>query len=326
MVMDPFSTALCNTLFRAITMTLMLPFTSLIKKCVYLIVPLDPAEEEDKGDFEKLDPRLLANPDMAFAAAEDVMNGMARKARKNVDRSINLLNSFTPEGFKKVQDLESTLNKYEEKLGKYLVKLTAAGVSYKQSKSVSKSLQAMADFEAIGDYALSVAEYAKTMSESKQKFSVEALDELNVIAASAEEAVNITVDAFISESSEDVNCVFALRELVSINGSQIKERHVKRLQSGDCSMELGFMQNDIIAAFQHIVDHCSAIALDIAKDSQKDFSIHRYLRRYQREIAPEYKEILEHYETKYAISNMAGSTISAEDIESVAPQGKMQTV
>lgn len=301
MVMDPFSIAAVNSIYRAVTMTLMLPFVKSLKKLVFLIVPEEPSEKEDLGDFDKLDLRLLANPSAAYSVAMEVMDGMARKAKKNVLRTINLINDYTPEGYKKVADLEQTLNKYEEKLGKYLVKVTAAGVSYQQSKNVSKSLQAIADFESIGDYALMVADQTKMMKERKQKFSLAALDELNVIAAATEEAVTITTDCFIHDDITNIKKVFALRELVSLSASQIKKRHIQRLNAGECTMELGFVQSDIIADLQHIIEHCAAIALDMVKESEKDFSVHRFLRSYQEEMRPEYANLLQHYEVKYSI-------------------------
>ncbi len=301
MVMNPFSIAAVNTLFRAITMTLLLPFVKQIKQLMYLLIPSDPAEEEDLGDFDKLEERLLANPTLAYNAAMDVMDGMAHKARKNVLRAVQLLNDYTPEGYRKVQDLEQTLNKYEEKLGKYLVKLTATGVTYKESQNISKSLQAIADFEAIGDYALMIADQTKAMKEKKEKFSIEALDELNVLAAAAEEAVTITVDSFMTNDAQEIKKVFALQQLVSLSVSQIKKRHLKRLKAGVCSMELGFVQADILNDFQRIVDHCAAIALDVVKESEKDFSVHRYLRAYTAETQPDYQQMLQHYETKYSI-------------------------
>lgn len=301
MIMDPFSIAAVNTIFRAVTMTLMLPFTKAIKKLTFVLVPSKPEEEEDLDDFDKLESRLLANPDLAYSAAMDVMDGMGRKARKAVIRSVNLINDFSNEGYRKICDLEQSLNKYEEKLGKYLVKLTAAGVTYRESQNISKSLQAIADFEAIGDYSLTIADQTKAMKEKKEKFSLEALDELNVIAAAAEEAVTVTVNSFMNNDTTEIKRVFALSQLVSLSASQIKKRHMARLKAGTCSMELGFVQADIISCYQRIVDHCAAIALDIVKEAEKDFSIHRYLRQYTTEMQPDYAKMLQHYETKYSI-------------------------
>lgn len=301
MVMNPFSIAATNTLFRAITMTLMVPFISWIKKLIYLIVPSNEAETEDLPDFEKLETRLLDNPDLAFAQAMEVMDGMARKARKNVTRAMELLEHYTPAKYQKVADLENTLNKYEDKLGAYLVKLTSAGVSIKQGQSISKALQAISDFEAIGDYALSIADLAKDIDQRKEKFTLAAIDELTVIGTAVEEAMDITVHSYIHDEFEEVKKVFPLSELVTLSISSIKKRHIKRLKAGTCSMEMGFVQSDLLRDMQRIVEHCSNIALDMVESSEQNFNVHRFLRKYQEESKNQYSDMLAAYETKYSI-------------------------
>lgn len=301
MTMDPFSTALTNTGFRLIFNTLLLPFIPLIKKLSYLLIPSDAAELEDLGDFDKLDPRLLTNPDVAYNQAMEVMDGMAKKAKKNVLRAIRLLENYTPEGYKKVSELESTLNKYEDKLGKYLVRLSSSGITMDQSRNISKSLQSIADFEAIGDYALSIADQAKSMNEKKQTFSLAAVDELTVIAAAVEEATDLTVKAFIHNDIHDAEHVFPLRELINLSSNDIKKRHIKRLKEGKCSMEMGFVQADILANMTRIVEHDANIALDVVKLSNQDFNVHRFLRKYTEENRSEYSDILRDYEVKYSI-------------------------
>lgn len=300
-VMNPFSIALLNSVFRAVTMTLMLPCVPLIKKLIYLLIPANDMETEDLPDFEKLETRLLSNPDVAYAQAMEVMDGMARKARKNVDRAMKLLETYTPQQYQKVADLESTLNKYEDKLGRYLVQLSSAGVSMNQGQRISKALQAISDFEAIGDYALEIADIAKDMDQKKQKFSLAAADELAVIGTAVEEAMDITVHSYIHDEYEQVKKVFPLSELVDISISAIKKRHIKRLKEGKCSMEMGFVQSDLLRDMQRIVEHCSNIALDLVESSEKNFSQHRFLRRYQNESKDEYSDLLAAYETKYSI-------------------------
>lgn len=301
MTMDPFSTALTNTGFRLVFNTLLLPFIPLIKKLAYIIIPSDAAELEDTGDFEKLEARLLNNPDIAYATSMEVMDGMAKKAKKNVLRAIRLLEEYSPEGYKKVAELESTLNKYEDKLGKYLVRLSSSEISMEQSRNISKSLQSIADFEAMGDYALQIADVAKSMNEKKQTFSLAAIDELTVIAAAMEEATELAVKAFLNNDAADAKRVFPLRELISLSSNDIKKRHIKRLKEGKCSMEMGFVQADILADMTRIVDHCANISLDIVKFSNQDFDVHRFLRKYTEENRSEYSDILRDYEVKYSI-------------------------
>ena len=300
-VMDPFSIALVNSSFRIITNTVLLPFVRAIRKLIMMIIPVDKAETEDQPDFEKLDERLLSNPDIAYERAMEVMNGMAKKARKNVHRAIRLLDHYSPENYKKVVELEKTLNKYEDKLGKYMVKIMSSGISMKQSQMISKSLQVMGDFESIGDYARNIADVAKQINQGKEKFSLAATDEISVISAAVEESIDLTTECFENDDSETIRKVFPLRELVNMSTNEIKKRHLKRLQEGLCSMEMGFTQNELLQNMQHLVEHCANVALDQVKMSEEDFNVHRFLRKYQEQTRNEYSEMLKHYETKYSI-------------------------
>lgn len=301
MVMDPFSTAGVNTLYRGVTMTLMLPFVKQLKALVYRLIPASESEKEDMGDFDMLEERLLTNPTLACEQADKVMDGMARKAEKNVRRSLDLMDHYTPEGYKKVCDLEHTLNKYEEKLGRYLVKITGHSISVAQGQNISKSLQAIGDYEAIGDYAKNIADTMKGISEKKQQFSLAATDELTVIAAACEETIEITVRAFKENDPKLARNIFPLRELIYVSSNEVKKRHIKRLAKGECSMEMGFAQNDLLNNMQHIADHCANIGLDIIKQSEQNFNLHRFLNKYTNENKSEYSDKLHDYEVKYSI-------------------------
>ena len=127
MTMDPFAIAITNTVYRAVTMTLMLPVCGGLEKLIFRLLPDTQADQESTAEFDLLEDRFLSNPDVAYEQSMIVMNGMAKKARKNVDRALRLLEDFSPDGYRKVGELEQTLNKYEDKLGSYLIKLTGAG-------------------------------------------------------------------------------------------------------------------------------------------------------------------------------------------------------
>lgn len=302
LVMDPFSIAAANTIFRAVTMTIMLPFVRAIRSLIMVLLPVSEAEQEDQPDFEKLDARLLQNPEIAYERAMEVMDGMAKKARKNVHRAIRLLEDYSDEGYRKVEHLEKTLNKYEDKLGKYLVAIMSTSISQDQSRSISKSLQAIADFESIGDYALEIADLARSVSQKKESFSLEARDELAVISAAVEESIDVTVQSFLEDDAATVRKVFPLRELVGLSADEVKKRHIRRLQEGRCSMEMGFVQSEVLVNMQRIVEHCANIALDTVKQSEQNFNVHRFLRKYQEQTRSEYADMLQEYEIKYSIS------------------------
>ena len=313
LVMDPFTIAATNTLFRAITMTLMLPAVHGVRALIMLLMPVTEAEKEDQPDFEKLDSRLLQNPELAYQRAMEVMEGMALKAQKNVRRAIRLLEDYSDEGYRKVEHLEKTLNKYEDKLGKYLVAIMTMAISEDQSRSISKSLQAIGDFESIGDYALEIANLARSVNQKKENFSLEARDELAIMSAAVEESIDLTVEAFENDDVQSIRRVFPLRELVTVSADEIKKRHIRRLQEGKCSMEMGFIQSEMLVNMQRIVDHCANIALDMVKQAEQDFNVHRFLRKYQEQSRSEYADLLSQYETKYNINQVPHPQEEEED-------------
>ncbi|WP_304409868.1 Na/Pi cotransporter family protein, partial [Faecalibaculum rodentium] len=313
LVMDPFTIAATNTLFRAITMTLMLPAVHGVRALIMLLMPVTEAEKEDQPDFEKLDSRLLQNPELAYQRAMEVMEGMALKAQKNVHRAIRLLEDYSDEGYRKVEHLEKTLNKYEDKLGKYLVAIMSMAISEDQSRSISKSLQAIGDFESIGDYALEIANLARSVNQKKENFSLEARDELAIMSAAVEESIDLTVEAFENDDVQSIRRVFPLRELVTVSADEIKKRHIRRLQEGKCSMEMGFIQSEMLVNMQRIVDHCANIALDMVKQAEQDFNVHRFLRKYQEQSRSEYADLLSQYETKYNINQVPHPQEEEED-------------
>lgn len=301
MVVNPFDIAITNTVFRAATMLAMLPFCYALKKLVYMLIPQDESELEDAPEFELLEERFLSNPVLAYEQSMQVMDGMAKSTMKAVKRAFQLLENYSSKGFQKVTDLENTINKYEEKLGNYLVKQTGEGVSLEQSQSINKTLQAINDFEDISDYALQIAESAKALHNKKLTFSLQAQDELTVVATACLEMMEITTRAFIDNDAATIKRVFPLKELININCNEIKNRHVKRLKSGECAMEQGNVLYDLLGNIQRIGDHCASLALDIVKLSENDFNTHRFLRRYQEETRNEYSDLLKEYEVKYGI-------------------------
>lgn len=301
MVMDPFSIAITNTAYRAISMTVLLPFVPWLKKMMFLAIPSKPEDQEETADFDLLDDRFLSNPQVAYEQSMLVMEGMAKKAKKIVHKSLDLFENYSTENYRKVVELEQTLNKYEDKLGSYLIKLTGTGVSEEQGKIINKALQAISDFEKIADYALDIADTAKGMHSEKQKFSLKAIDELTVVGTAISELIDVTADGFINNDVKEIKRVFPLKELLTMNCNEIKKRHVLRLRSGECHTAQGLALYDILNSMQHIADHCSNLALDIVKMDEQEFNLHRFLRRYQEETENEYSDLLHYYEVKYSI-------------------------
>ena len=188
--MSPVLIALLNTVFRAATILVLLPFIKWIEKIVYLVVKDSPEDEEDQADFDLLEERFLAYPDLAITQSHLAMNGMAKKARKNILRALSLFLVYSTEKFNKVQEKETLIDKYEDKLGTYLMQMSTHEMNGSQAKQVSKFLHTVSDFERLGDHAVNISEVAAELNEKKIAFSDEAQYELDVLENSLDTMIS----------------------------------------------------------------------------------------------------------------------------------------
>lgn len=305
-VMNPFNIAALNTGERAILMAAQLPMIGLIKKVVYMIVPETEEEKERTADFDLLEERFLDNPMVAVEQCSQVMSNMAKKAKEAVNIAIDLQeDSFDQKMYDRVEDLEQRLNKYEEKLGNYLVKLTTTTLDELESQKVTKMLQVIADFERISDYALVMAGVAKHMHSTNRSFSEQAKSEIATIASAAAEIIELTVTNYLEGNADEIRRVFLLRRRIRGINKQMKKNHVVRLKAGVCELERGYELNDLLDAIEHIAEHCESIAIDVIEDKlNEEFSSHRYVTDYENIIHDEYSDLYQNYKDKYTIEGI----------------------
>ena len=302
-VMSPVYIALMNTVFRAATICILSPFIKYIEKLVYILIKDDEEDLDEQKDFDLLEERFLNYPAIAIAQSHTAMNGMARKARKNLSRSVSLLKKYSDEKYQKIEEKEVLIDKYEDKLGTYLMQLTGKELSGDQTKQVSKFLHTISDFERMGDHALNVARTAKELYDKKIVFSDEARYELNVLIAAMKEIVTSTVQAFSRDDLQMAARIEPLRELIGMLCDELKMRHVDRLQSGKCGISQGFAFNDLLTNIERVSDHCSNVAVAMIELESRNFDTHEYLKSVREMRNTEYKRYFEEYEQKYSIDD-----------------------
>ena len=302
-VMTPVYIALMNTVFRAATICILSPFIKYIEKLVYILIKDDEEDLDEQKDFDLLEERFLNYPAIAIAQSHTAMNGMARKARKNLSRSVSLLKKYSDEKYQKIEEKEVLIDKYEDKLGTYLMQLTGKELSGDQTKQVSKFLHTISDFERMGDHALNVARTAKELYDKKIVFSDEARYELNVLIAAMKEIVTSTVQAFSRDDLQMAARIEPLRELIGMLCDELKMRHVDRLQSGKCGISQGFAFNDLLTNIERVSDHCSNVAVAMIELESRNFDTHEYLKSVREMRNTEYKRSFEEYEQKYSIDD-----------------------
>ncbi|MBO5068841.1 MAG: Na/Pi cotransporter family protein [Roseburia sp.] len=302
MIMTPMSIALMNTVFRTATIIILMPFIKYIEKLVFVLVKDTAEDEEDTADFDLLEERFLAYPALAISQSHTAMNGMAKKARKNITRALNLLEDFSKDKYNKVQEKENLIDKYEDKLGTYMMQLTGKEMSESQTRQVSEFLHTISDFERLSDHAVNIAEVANELNEKKIHFSDQAQYELNVLKDATKEILAITVDSFQKDEISSAARVEPLRELIGILCDELKMRHIARLRTGVCDLKQGFAFNDLLNNLERIADHCSNVAVAMLELESEALDSHEYLKNVREMKNEEYMTYFEEYEARYNIN------------------------
>lgn len=299
--MRPISIALMNTVYRTATITLLVPLIKYIEKFVFWIIKDTEEDEADSKDFDLLEERFLAYPGIALSQSHEAMNGMAFKVCKNIMRAFSLLNEYSQPAYNKVQEKENVIDKYEDKVGAYLMQLTGKDLNSEQAKQVSMLLHTISDFERLGDHAVNISKVANELYERKEKFSEEAQYEVSVLRDAVGELIDITIEAFEKDDSEEAKKVEPLCELIGILCDELKIRHIERLQNGVCDMKKGFAFNDLLNSLERIAGHCSNIAVALIEMEERVYDTHAYLKNTREAKNFAYRKLFEGYEEKYSI-------------------------
>lgn len=292
--------ALIHSIFNVGATLVLFPFGRVLEKLALMTIRDKTGEESTREkEFQLLDARFLDTPGFAIEQCKNVTLDMAHQSRTALFYGIDLLEHYDEDKATELMRLESLVDRYEDELGTYLVKLSSRNLSKKDSHAVSKILHCIGDFERISDHAVNLMDAAKEMAEKKLTFSQSAKEEIGVFTRAVKDIVNITVDVFETEDVKKATTVEPLEEVIDNLNKQIKSRHVQRLQNGDCTIELGFVLSDILTNYERVSDHCSNIAVCIIQMQTDVFGAHGYLDTIKsesnEEFRLEYQEDKKHY-------------------------------
>ncbi len=268
-----FHVAVVHTLYNVGATVLLLPLRNVLLKLAYVIIP----EKKEPEKTVLLDELLLQTPGVAVQRAKEVAGQMAEQAEKAMTMATELMEHFDPAIMEQVIALEKETDRYEDVLGSYLVKLSAKSLTEKDSHLLNTILYTLSDMERIGDHALNVAEAAQEMSEKGIVFSQQAQDELAVLRRAVCDVIRRTVNAFVSLNMEEAMKVEPQEQVIDALVREIKSRHVRRLRDGQCSVEYGFVLEDLLTAFERSADHCSNMAVELLQLAEGKMEAHEYL-------------------------------------------------
>lgn len=297
-VMSSVSIALMNTLFRLATVIVLLPCIGLMERLVELLFPDDGSVAEEQ-EMDRLEERFLQHPALSIEQSRLVTNSMAQRSQGNLLMAVDLRSRWSDKDFRLVGETESIIDRYEDKLGTYLMKITSKSLSAAQSEEVSKYLHTISDFERISDHALNISEAAKEIHDKNLQFSPEACHELEVMESAVREILSVAVSAFVDNDPLRAARVEPLEEIIDGLCDEMKSHHVDRLQSGACTLNQGFVFNDLLTNYERVADHCSNIAVAIIELESDSFDTHEYLSSVRAMKSHSFAQYYEEYKQQY---------------------------
>lgn len=289
--------AVIHTLFNVTATAILLPLNRVLEKLAYLTIK----DDEQKEKFRILDERLINTPAIAIEQSKIALRKMASEASDALIKSVSLLDKWNEETSVLIAEKEAKIDRYEDNLGTYLLKVSAQDLSLKDSKELTKILHIIGDFERLGDHALNISKLSKEMHEKDVEFSTQANEEIRVLKNAVLEIVSLTMDAFVNEDSKVALRVEPLERVIDEIAREIKNLHIERLKNNHCTIELGFSLSELLNNCKRIADHCSNIAIAIIEAEGDSFAPHGYVKGLKEDSNEYYYSMLDKMRAQYKI-------------------------
>ena len=291
--------AVVNTVYKVLATVLLAPFAKFLEKLALNTIKEKVGEEDDEEEDNLLDERFLEYPPLALEQSSATLLQMSAAAFKNLRKSIELLHTFSQVKYDKIFSREEKVDRYEDHLGAYLVRINAKELSEQESRTSSKCLSCLTNLERISDHAVNLAELAQELNSKKASFSEAAAQEIQVCMDAVAEIIELTQSALAENDTEKARMVEPLEEVIDALTQELKTRHVQRIQNGVCTLELGFVFNDCVNNFERVADHCSNIAMAVLESADESLQTHGYLRSLKQRNPEEYSSELTRCARKY---------------------------
>lgn len=277
MPVSPAKIAMVHTIFNVVTTALLMPFTKQLTRLTEWLVPIAEKHTATSEDVLHIDERLFRSPSIALSECSEATVRMGELARENLYLAMGLMNHYSKKTVDLIVQTEEEIDLCEDRLGTYLVRLSAQALSEKDSQTISRLLHVIGDFERLSDHAVNLTKVFGELHEKGLHFSEAAAKELKILTSAIDEILAITMRAYSDNDTASAEKVEPLEQVIDDLISEIRSRHIDRLKDGSCGISTGFILNDLLANCERISDHCSNIAVAIIELSRNRFDTHLYL-------------------------------------------------
>ncbi len=291
--------ALIHSLFNIGATIVLFPFSDQLVKLAEATIPDGNKKEEHRVDEVTLDERFLGRPAFAMELCRGKARDMANLVKDTMALALEVLQNYDAKKAEEAVRMEAMADKYEDVLGTYLVKLSSRSISQTDSQSMSIILHSISDFERISDHAMNIVKAASEMHEKDLSFSKKARREIETLCRAVNDICSLTVNSFCNDDLESASHVEPLEEVIDTLTKNIKENHIKRLKNGKCTIEMGFVLEDVLTDLERASDHCSNVAVEMITIYDNDYSTHEYFKNFSKEerrtFKREYEGLLQQY-------------------------------
>lgn len=292
------SIAVIHTLFNVFATVVLFPFATQIEKLACVLVP----ESKKEKNTALIDEKFLMSPSYALDKVKERCDKMGTLAQENVELCLDILKKYSHNKDEIISKNEKQLDKYEDELETYLVKISSMDLSNYDSIRLSKLSHSISNFERIGDYGTNILKIKRRMHDKNIHFTQDANAELNVMAKAVKEIVEKSISAFIADDIDAAREIEPLEQVIDNLKNELRARHAKRLQNNECTIENGMIFFDIINSYERIADHCSNLAVCIIELSKGSYQTHAYLKSVKSSSNKSFMELFEEYLLKYKVS------------------------
>lgn len=293
--------AVVHSVFNIACTVFWFPFANVLVKLAELTIRDKKDEEESKEQFTILDERFLEQPAFAMELCRKEAAKMAELSKEALYLALDNIGNYREEDFIRVQEMENEVDRYEDALGSYLIKLNNKHLSPRDSRSVSVILHCINDFERISDHAVNIMESAKELHDKKIVFSKNAMKEFEVFSAAVHKIVHMAVHAYLDNDMENARMVEPLEQVINGLNAEMKQRHIRRLRKGKCTIEQGWVLQDLLTNIERVSDHCSNIAICMIEVKEDEYDTHNYLESLKESNLKWYKHAIIVYGDKFAL-------------------------